>query len=534
MSKPEDRLARLLDTAQLSRIVPRLPAETLHQLIQYRGLDACGDILAAATREQVSSLADVDLWRKAAPAADEQFDAHRFGEWIETLVDMGEGVAARIVAGLDRRLVAAGLSRHIRVLDPAACARPLSTDDEQTQESAAFAGLGADVGGYLVRARRTEAWDAIVELLLSLEADHRECFDAVMRGCRRLSSSVPEADGFHDLLTEPEQLLHDLGLARQSRRSGQGYLGAADARLVLQLARQGGPDARDSAAAIRRIAADYLREDDQAAATPDAGHEREGDDAAVCADGTTADAPAEPDIDDSIEAVVELLAEAGFVPERPRALLAGQAGQPSRVEQMQALLERSRADDGHVFAARSRELAFLANALMAGCSIDARPFTVQEASDAAVAVCNLGLEERETATHDDLIDAFQAGWRALHEMSLSAVDRFVAVLDELRYADLETQMGLHILRRELARQRQAGTPWRARDALDVVATLDMPAWVSLLGVLDECPVLPAALRATLERRTGAINAKEFEFISTRRQIDEVRAFMDRLRDVLIG
>lgn len=28
--------------------------------------------------------------------------------------------------------------------------------------------------------------------------------------------------------------------------------------------------------------------------------------------------------------------------------------------------------------------------------------------------------------------------------------------------------------------------------------LDTPAWAGLLGVLDECPVLPAALRATLE------------------------------------
>ncbi|HZF40454.1 MAG TPA: hypothetical protein VE715_16640, partial [Blastocatellia bacterium] len=35
---------------------------------------------------------------------------------------------------------------------------------------------------------------------------------------------------------------------------------------------------------------------------------------------------------------------------------------------------------------------YLANTLMAGCSIQARPFTAQEASDAAIAICNLGLE----------------------------------------------------------------------------------------------------------------------------------------------
>ena len=62
--------------------------------------------------------------------------------------------------------------------------------------------------------------------------------------------------------------------------------------------------------------------------------------------------------------------------------------------------------------------------------------------------------------------------------------------------------------------------------------LDMPAWVSVLGLLDECPVLPAALTATLERRTGAISPTEFEFISTRSQLGNVREFMARLLDIL--
>jgi hypothetical protein len=212
--------------------------------------------------------------------------------------------------------------------------------------------------------------------------------------------------------------------------------------------------------------------------------------------------------------------------------------------------------DDSAYATRSRELAFLANALMAGCSIQSRPFTVLEASDAAVAVCNLGLEEWQArrlegevrepspggqatlpdtflADHD-LISVFQLGWSALHEMSMSVADRLVAVLEDVRCVDVETQRGLHALRRELVTQRTAGTPWRARDALDVIAILDMPAWVSLLGVLDECPVLPAALTAALERRTGRVSATAFEFISTRRQIAEVRMFGAKLVDILLS
>ena len=99
-------------------------------------------------------------------------------------------------------------------------------------------GLECEVGGYLVRAIRPDAWDAIVALLLALDAAHPDCFHAVMRGCRRLSNSMPEVDGLDDLLMEPEQLLYDVAVDREHRRSQQGYSTPADARAFLQMARQ--------------------------------------------------------------------------------------------------------------------------------------------------------------------------------------------------------------------------------------------------------------------------------------------------------
>jgi len=68
--------------------------------------------------------------------------------------------------------------------------------------------------------------------------------------------------------------------------------------------------------------------------------------------------------------------------------------------------------------------------------------------------------------------------------------------------------------------------------LEVIAMLDMPAWVSVLGLLDECPVIPAALTATLEGRTSAVSATDFEFISTSSQLGRVREFMARFLDVI--
>src|ERR1700741_3454882 len=88
------RLARLLDTPFLARVVPHLAPETLHQLIRYYGLDACGELLTSATPAQLTSLLDLDLWRHARPGHDHLFDVDRFGEWLEVLVDASDSMAA--------------------------------------------------------------------------------------------------------------------------------------------------------------------------------------------------------------------------------------------------------------------------------------------------------------------------------------------------------------------------------------------------------------------------------------------------------
>ena len=98
--------------------------------------------------------------------------------------------------------------------------------------------LECEVGGYLVRARRADAWDAIVALLVTLDIEHNDYFHAVMQGCRPLSNSRPEIDGLDDLLMAPEQHLRDVAIERERRRSRHGYATPADARAFLQMARQ--------------------------------------------------------------------------------------------------------------------------------------------------------------------------------------------------------------------------------------------------------------------------------------------------------
>ena len=587
----DHRLARLLDSPFLARVVPHLAPETLHQLIHYRGLEACGELVTSATPAQLTSLLDLDLWRRAQPGRDEQFNVDRFGEWLEVLVDTGDSVAARTVATLDKHLVIVGLSRYVRVFDPGTFEPTESSDDEPMDRNEMMNSetsgdvLECEVGGYLVRARRTEAWDAIVTLLVTLDTEHDHYFHAVMQGCRRLSNSRPEIDGLDDLLMAPEQHRHDVSTERERRRSRHGYATPADARAFLQMARQpqhsphtpnasawastsasAAPSASRAASAptapiaINPIATAYFRAAEEEADTRPESTSAGAPERAPHHDATDVSACGDDDIPTSIDAVIELLTEAGMMPVRPRALLGAADEDPraTRLPLLRRLMEFALHHDEAAYFTRNRELAFLANTLLAGCSVQSRPFTPQEASDAAACICNLGLEcwpacgpratsqgassprELDTAMppsafllDHDLVTAFEAGWSLLHQdVSLFVADQLMSTLADLRCVDADTRDGLRALQRKLVKQRDAGTPWLARDATDVLAMLDMTAWVSVLGLLDECPILPAALTAVLERRTTSVSPTAFEFISTTAQIGDIRLFMRTLPGVL--
>jgi Family of unknown function (DUF6178) len=581
----ERRLARLLETPFLARVVPHLPAETLHQLIRSRGLDACSELVTSATPAQLTSLLDLDLWRHAKPGRDEQFDVDRFGEWLEVLVDTGHAVAARTVAALDKELVIAGLSRYVRVFDPGIFEPTAQSDDESTDRDEAMhegdstgvdessgGGLECEVAGYVVRARRADAWDAIITLLAALDAEHGHYFQAVMRGCRRLSNSTPEIDGLDDLLLEPEQHLHDVAIERERRRSQQGYATAADARAFLQMARRPKHTPSEASAtgaiAANPIVSAYFRAADEAPESSESSSETarspegvlELPPSAASAASTASDSSgiqahaSATDVPESLEAVIELLTEAGVMPERPRALLEAADGDPqaARLTHVRRLMAAVRDLDEIAYLTRSRELAFLANTLLAGCSVQSRAFTPQEASDAAASICNLGFDywparwpsatsPAASAPPDswlidhDLVTAFEVGWSVLHQdVSLFVADQLISTLTALDCVDRDIRRGLVVLRRALLKHRDAGTPWRARGAAEILAMLDMTAWTSVLGLLDECPVLPAALTAVLEGRTTTVSPTAFDFISTAAQIGDVRIFMRKLPDLLSG
>ena len=330
------------------------------------------------------------------------------------------------------------------------------------------------IGGFHLEARRVTSWHAIVELLVHLHEERPSFFTRLMRGCVAVSDGALEVDGCDEVLRGRDQQLADLAFDREERRDREGYVAPAQARAFLEGARSlsltGAQPPADP------IAAASLR--DLAAAPPLADEPVAG-----LLEGSAADAVADAG---AMIAVMEVLADAGLVTP-PRALMEGTAPDETRLALVHAFAE------SHATAAE--ELGFLANALLSGCGLQGRAFTPQAASDVVLATCNLGLECWPDAWPEcDLVRAFQVGWALLHhELCGAAAQALIDVLADISCSDRDVQLALQALRRELVQALAAGEPWRARPSLDAILTLDAAAWAGLLGMIDECPTLHAAV-----------------------------------------
>jgi hypothetical protein len=543
-AEPQGLLDRILSTPHLARIVPQLHPEVIHRVIQRCGLEDSSEFVALATPEQLERVFDLDLWRAGRPGHDERFDADRFGVWLEVLVEAGADVAARKLAEMNAGIVTAGFAQHVRVLDRAAVSRYTTTDGIEVAEAVSRTdGLTCEVGGYLAVARRTDSWEAIVAVLTALAKHRHHSFEKVMSGCRALSNSRPEIDGLDDLLEAGGQAMFDVALDREQRRDESGFVAPAQARAFLETSRRLRFN-RDTAPSLDPIAHAHLRATDSSTA-PDAPEQP----------SERIDAPrASEDHAESLAAIVEVLREAGIFAPQPRALLTAAETDAPRLQHIHARMQFVLQRDEVVASQRNDELAFLANSIAAGSSVQGRPLSTEEAWDAATAVCNLGLEnwpprwltarERNvvalagTAIPDDLllnhdlVAVFQVGWTVLHDnVVMEVAEQLLDVLAALRCDDAEIQSGLRGLRTKLRKHWRAGAPWRAADALDVITSLDMPAWAALVGLLNECPVMHAGVSAG-RSGTHAVSATDFEFISENSQIASINEFLRLLPETL--
>ncbi len=443
--------------------------------------------LSHATPAQLQRAADLDLWRGGDSGADARFDANRFAEWLEALLEAGSDIAARQLSALDPDLLVVGIAEHVRVFDEAA--RHASSSPHEVA-----------LGGYVIVPRRDGA-QPVVETLASLHDEAPDRFHQVMHACVRLSNEGYERDGLHAILTERDQAMFDLVDARERRREEHGFVSAADARAFLA----GSGESR------RALFRAHLRATEAVAA--------------AAADGAGPEPPRDGDEDEPAQAA--------------RALLGPAPAEPDRLAPFHALLQHAHRRDAAAALLRLQELGFLANVLAAGCAVQGRALTPLEASEAVAAACNLALDDRPDVSdaflvEHDTLELFERGWAAHRGVCADAAASLLDALTRIECHDAQVQDELNELRQALTRHQRDGAPWRARNALDALTQLDLTAWAALVGLIAEWPVVHGAIPAIVERRRGAIDPTAFAFIATRRQIDAVQQFLARLPELLTG
>jgi hypothetical protein len=400
---------------------------------------------------------------------------------------------------MDLDLVVAGIATHVRVFDGGAVAGYVSLEGELMEHYVRRGNLVSEIGGFVVEARQSTAWEVIVELLVTLHAERPALFHRLMRACVNLSSGEREKDAGHDLLPELEQQIADVASQRETRRDSDGYVSPAQARAFLQAARD--LDLTGPAPPVDPVARACLRDLARDAV----------DDASPHGD---------------VAAVIEVLSEAGVIA-LPRALLTAGDQQADRLAAVHALIA------SHLSA--SEELAFLTNVMLSGCGVNGRALTPQEAGDAVLATLNLGIENQPRHWRSaGLVTPFRIGWSVLHrDLCLYATRTLVDVLADISCSDRDVQWALEALRRELTRHLRDGAPWRARQALDAILMLDPPSWAVLRALIAEYPTLHTSLTNTGPRALK-LDPEAVTFAAGNADVATVRRYLASLAVSLTG
>lgn len=415
---PRVLLRRILDEPDLPALVQALPALALGRIVQQVGLEDSSEILQFASPEQLSELIDHDSWQSSAPGEDETFDDRRFALWLEVMLECGEDWVADRLAAMSEDLVTLALQRQLLVLDTDQLAALLRGDGEELDlaEKALDDCASEELDRYLLIARHPDGWDTLLNVLLALDKNHHDFLQRVLERCCQISYDyVEDSGGLYDVLNAEDLLESDVAGAREDRRAAQGYIAPSRAAHFLKLALSTPLSTwltqEDS------ITRTYFRE---LAPTPRAA----GRSGAV----TPMAAPRNPllalleaardELDEAERKTTARRLGSGAAPNLPDARAFRDA--------VQALGER----DPALHARRLEELAYLSNVLIAGASLGGRPYRSHEAAEAALALCELGLDHVRSegaldappalamVTRHSAPQLFGAGWQLLHQAEL--------------------------------------------------------------------------------------------------------------------
>lgn len=358
-------LSRILDEPRLAEQVQALPPRALSRLIERVGLEDAGEIVALATTEQLARVFDDDLWQSERIGEDERFDDQRFLLWLAVMREAGDRFVATKLTELSEELVTMAFHRQILVLGLDALASDLGEggDEADAIEKALSSCLSEEIDEYFVVSRGHDGFDDVFAALVALDEVDHDLAVRILEHCRRMDADAVDREGLYDVISAAETLETDVAAERQTRRAELGFVAPSDATAFMKLARSEQPIASKEHDPLTRA---YLRELTRAPLSPTPSR-------------TASAVLGEP--------LAALVAEDEVAPRTAGLLPAGGA------ERLLPQALRQLADaNPRAFAARSDELAFLANMLVAGASVEGRRLRPVEAIGLAMATVSLGLE----------------------------------------------------------------------------------------------------------------------------------------------
>jgi hypothetical protein len=364
-------LDRVLDRPSPAALVQSLPASTLLKLIERVGLEDLGDVIALLAPAQLQEVLDLDLWTSMRVGDDETFDAGRFALWLALLVEQSPALAAKKLKALDFDLVALGLSGQLFVIDIDSLAQRMSQADDEDAllEKALEAGLYHEFEQYRVIARDSLHFDALLAVLVELNARDFGYFSLLLERLCTISTEVIEDNGgLYNVVAS------DVAGEREDRREQRGHVPKASARAFLGLAFITNEAELCSDVLPDAITRAHLRASDSAAeARADRPKKQAQSPAALAADAAT---------QRLVSALDEVLREAP-APRLPRM---DPMGAPPLGDALSALCAK---DDAR-YERCVLEAAYLANVVLTALSTTEAPLLPSAAADIAFSLCAKG------------------------------------------------------------------------------------------------------------------------------------------------
>ena len=498
-------LRSIVDDPALPVVLGHMQPKTLARLVDRIGLNDSAELMALVPAPNLLKALDEAVWKSPRPGASPVFDSAEFTNWLRVWNEVGEVFVADRLGAISDEYLGLCLSSVLYVDNGGIhCFSRDTSEFDATGEANEVAGYADDSGNncyeiygqYLLRPAFEDDWEAI---RAALDALWHHTPDRLLHilGTLAGTESMLNSDGRRTSLNLDVAFEHERHLERRGYVSPAGaqaflvYISITTTQDLLMMS------AYDNE--TRRFLAGIENHDTGRHPIEKVIETEGADDELLQTQNEPSGLASTPVSEDQIRALSHLLGNEAIVePKRFQSL------PPNKQEQKRAvlaeLLNRLEGEDQQAFQQRTRELAYLATVLMAGSSLEGKPFTAGDARDAALATCALGLEylrskrlELRLDKEPGLIRLFSLGWQLLGTLPDRVIDSMKASLVDLETTQRlknspwlrnEAQIGIRDLQNAVAQHQFAD----ARDALTFLAIVfDATACREIAPLLDQLP-----------------------------------------------